>query len=73
MAAVLIAVGVYLIYLGHRRAESVTGIAEEVGKGIANAWDGKSRQGQHVYYYVGGGALIVAGAFMALSKKPLIG
>lgn len=71
LAALLVAIGGYLIYLGNRRADSVAGIAEKAGKDIANAFDGKSRQGEHVYYYVGGGAMIVAGVFTALRKKPL--
>ncbi len=72
LAIVLIVIGGYLIYLGHRRAESVAGIAEKAGKDIANAFDGKTREGQHVYYYVGGGLLILAGAVVALKKKPFI-
>ncbi len=69
MAFGLIAAGGYLLYVGHRRAESVAGIAERTGKDIANAFDGKTRQPEHLYYYAGGGALIVAGAFVALRRS----
>jgi LPXTG-motif cell wall-anchored protein len=72
IGAVLIAVGGYLIYLGNRRADSIAGIAEKTGKDIANAFDGKTRTGQSTYYYIGGGVLIAAGAFVALKKKPFI-
>lgn len=71
IAVLLVAIGGYLVYLGNRRADSVAGIAEKAGKDIANAFDGKARQGEHVYYYVGGGVLIVAGIFTALRKKAL--
>jgi hypothetical protein len=69
IAFILIAVGGYLIYLGYRRAESVAGIAERTGKDIANAFDGKTRQPGHLYYYAGGGALILAGAFVAVRRS----
>ena len=68
VAAILIAAGAYLISYGHRRADSIAGIAEKTGKDIANAFDGRTRQPDHLYYYVGGGVLIVAGAWVALRK-----
>jgi hypothetical protein len=71
IAIALVAVGVYVIYLGNRRADSVAGIAERTGNDIANAFDGKTRQAQHMYYYIGGGALILTGAFVAWRKSPL--
>ena len=69
IAVVIIAVGAGLIYHGHRRAGSIAGFAEKTGKDIANAFDGRTRQPDHVYYYVGGGALIAAGAWVALRKS----
>jgi len=66
IATVLIAAGAVLIYHGHRRGDSIAGLAEKTGKDIANAFDGRNRQPDHVYYYVGGGVLIVAGAWFAL-------
>lgn len=67
---ILIGGGVALIIYGMRRADSVTGIADEVGAKLANTWDGKARQPDHVWYYAGGGALILAGVVVALRKSP---
>jgi hypothetical protein len=67
---ILIGGGIALIVLGTRRSESVTGIADEVGAKLANTWDGKARQPDHIWYYVGGGALVLAGVVTALRKSP---
>lgn len=67
---VLIGGGIALIVFGTRRADSVTGIANEVGAKLANKWDGQVRQPEHVWYYAGGGALILAGVVAALRKSP---
>ncbi|MBP6507756.1 MAG: DUF3185 family protein [Opitutaceae bacterium] len=65
----LIAVGIVVIVMGHRREESVVGLSDAAGANIANAFDGKARQPEHLWYYVGGGALILAGVATALRKK----
>ncbi len=67
---ILIGGGIALIVFGTRRADSVTGMADEVGTKLANKWDGQVRQPEHVWYYVGGGALILAGIVIALRKSP---
>jgi hypothetical protein len=72
IAAVLIIVGAGLIYQGHRRDGSIRGLAERTGKDIANAFDGRTRQPDYLYYYTGGGVLIVAGAWVAL-RRPASG
>ena len=64
----LIVIGVIVIVTGLRRSDSVAGASETVGIKIANTWDGKVRQPDHVWYYVGGGALILAGLAVALRK-----
>jgi hypothetical protein len=69
VALLLIALGGFLIYAGCRRARSVSGIAGQTGREIANAFDGKLRVGQHVYYYAGGGALVLAGAATLLIRR----
>jgi len=61
--------GITLIILGNRREDSVAGVSDAVGTSIANTWDGKARQPKHVWYYVGGGALILTGVLMALKKS----
>ena len=68
IALVLIVVGIIVIVTGHRRSESVAGVTDTVGAKIANTFDGNARQPEHVWYYVGGGVLIVAGLAMGLKK-----
>lgn len=70
LALILIGGGIALIVFGLRRADSITGIADEVGAKVANKWDGQARQPDHVWYYVGGGALILAGMVVMLRKTP---
>jgi hypothetical protein len=68
IALLLIGLGVALIVVGSRRSESVEGITDEIGAKIANKWDGKARQPEHVWYYAGGGVLILAGLVVAIRK-----
>jgi hypothetical protein len=69
LGLILIAIGAVLIYQGKSRANSVLGVSESVGKGIANTVDGKARQPEHVYYYIGGGVFILTGLAYALRKR----
>lgn len=68
MAVVLVGLGLALIVAGSRRADSIAGISSEVGARLANKWDGKARQPGHVWYYAGGGALILVGVGVALRQ-----
>jgi Protein of unknown function (DUF3185) len=70
LSLILIGGGIALIVYGTRRADSVTGIADEVGAKLANTWDGQARQPDHIWYYVGGGVLVLAGVVVALRKSP---
>jgi hypothetical protein len=67
---ILIGGGIALIVFGTRRSESVTGIADEVGAKLANTWDGQARQPDHIWYYAGGGVLVLAGVVAAVRKSP---
>jgi hypothetical protein len=69
LSLLLIGGGIALIVFGSRRADSVTGMADKVGARLANTWDGKARQPEHVWYYVGGGVLVLVGAATALRKN----
>jgi hypothetical protein len=68
ISLLLIGSGIALISQGMRRADSVVGITDEVGAKLANKWDGKARQPEHVWYYAGGGALVLAGVVVALRR-----
>lgn len=67
---ILIALGVIVVVTGLRRSDSVAGVSDTLGAKIANTWDGDARQPKHVWFYVGGGALIVAGIAVAVRKTP---
>lgn len=69
LPVLFVAVGIALIIRGHQREESVVGIADQVGADLANAWDGKARQPDHVWYYAGGGVLLLIGATLALRHR----
>ncbi len=69
LALALIVLGIVIVVHGHRREDSVAGVSDKVGTSIANAWDGKARQPDHMWYYVGGGALILAGVVIGLRKS----
>ncbi|HEX2860108.1 MAG TPA: hypothetical protein VHN79_00630 [Lacunisphaera sp.] len=68
LALLLVGGGIALIVGGSRRSDSLAGIVDDVGSKLASKWDGKVRQPGHVWYYVGGGVLILAGALVALRK-----
>lgn len=69
LAVVLIAAGGLLLYFGNKRKESLAGAAQTVGHDIATAVDGKSRVTDHTLYFVGGGALILAGIVVGLRRS----
>lgn len=68
IAVVLIVLGVACIVAGSRRSDSIAGISDEVGAKLANKWDGKARQPEHVWYYAAGGVFVLAGLVVALRK-----
>jgi len=68
IALCLIISGILIIVQGTRREDSVVGVADSVGTEVANAWDGKTRQPEHVWYYIGGGVLILTGLVTAVRK-----
>ncbi len=68
LALLALMLGVFVIILGVRRSDSATGIADTVGTKVANAWDGKARLPEHVWYYVGGGTLILVGVLLTLRR-----
>lgn len=69
LSLLLLIGGVVVIVMGTRREDSVAGVSDRVGTSVANAFDGKARQPEHVWYYVGGAALIIAGLVVATRKS----
>ncbi len=70
IAIVLIAIGGWLIYSGYQLQESLSGSLSSVSNKVATSVDGKTRVTNHAWYYVGGGALVLAGLVtLATSRK----
>ncbi len=67
-AILALMLGGFVIILGVRRSESATGRADAIGTKVANAWDGKARLPEHVWYYVGGGTLALVGVLLVLRQ-----
>ena len=69
LGIILLLVGVFLVYKGLQREDSLAGKLDKAGSEVANTVDGGNRVPNHTLYLVGGGVLIVAGAAVAL-KRP---
>lgn len=68
---VLIIVGIYVCYLGNSRRNSVAGSVDTATAKVANAVAGDGHTTDATWYFVGGGVLIVAGAFSLMrSSRP---
>lgn len=68
VAVLLIIGGLWLLYAGNQRRESVAGVSATVGAKIAAKFDGEPRVPAHTWYMVGGGLLVLVGAAMVLRK-----
>jgi hypothetical protein len=60
---VLIIAGVYLCYIGNSRRNSVAGDIDTATAKVANKVSGEGHVTDATWYFVGGGVLIVVGAF----------
>ena len=68
IALVAIALGGWLLYAGYQRQDSLAGRAESAISDVGRQLDGETRVPEHVWYYIGGGVLIVAG-FASLTRR----
>ena len=68
LAIILLIAGGVLIFLGVQRKDSFAGAAEAAGTNLANSLDGGARMSDHTLYFVGGGALVLIGAVMAMRR-----
>lgn len=69
VSILLIVIGIVVIVFGTRREDSVAGVSDSIGTSVANAVDGEARQPDHIWYYIGGGVLIVVGLGGALRRS----
>ena len=60
---ILIIAGIYLCYLGNSRRNSVAGSVDTAATKVANSVAGEGHTTDATWYFVGGGVLIVVGAF----------
>jgi hypothetical protein len=63
---VLIIIGAYVCYQGSQRRDSLAGNLDTASAKIANQVSGDGHVPDHTWYFVGGGVLIVVGAFCLL-------
>ena len=63
LSAAALLVGVWLIYLGYERQQSIAGKTDSTLSAIGQRIDGEGHTPMHVVYYASGGVLVVAGAF----------
>ena len=60
---ILIIVGIYVCYLGNSRRNSMAGGIDTASATVANKVSGEGHVTDATWYFVGGGVLIVVGAF----------
>jgi hypothetical protein len=65
---ILILAGGYLCYVGNQQRNSLVGGLQVASVNVANGIDGKGRVADSTWYFVGGGALIVAGALSLVRR-----
>ena len=66
IALILIIAGIYLCYLGNTRRHSVAGGLDAAATKVSNTVAGEGHTTDATWYFVGGGVLIVIGAFSLL-------
>jgi Protein of unknown function (DUF3185) len=70
LSAVALAVGIWLIYLGYERQQSIAGKTDSTLASIGQRIDGEGHTPTHIIYYASGAVLTVAGAFgLGIVKK----
>lgn len=68
LGVVIIFIGGWLVYTGHRRAESLAGKTQTGLVQLKNEIDGKTRVADHYWYYAGGAILILGGGWLVVRK-----
>jgi ABC-type Na+ efflux pump permease subunit len=63
LSAVALAAGIWLIYLGYERQQSLEGKAASTFQTIGQKIDGADHTPMHTQYYVAGAVLFIVGVF----------
>jgi hypothetical protein len=71
LGLIILILGAVLLFQGISRKDSLVGHVATASTDVANSVDGGSRTPLHVTYIVGGGVLMVVGAFFAFRKSSL--
>jgi hypothetical protein len=68
LGVVLVIVGAWLLYTGYSRGRSLAGKTRSNIAQLKNEIDGKARVPDHVWYYVGGGLVVLVGGALVIRK-----
>jgi hypothetical protein len=63
LSLVALVVGIWLVYLGYERQQSLAGKAENTMASIGQKIDGGDHTTSYVKYYVAGAVLVLGGSF----------
>jgi hypothetical protein len=63
LSAAALAAGIWLLYIGHERQQSLAGRADSTLSSLGQRIDGAGHTPTHVMYYAAGAVFVVAGAF----------
>jgi hypothetical protein len=69
LGIIIVLVGVYLLSVGISRRNSFVGHVDTAAANVANSVNGNTSEPTHVFYLVGGGLLILAGAAIGFRKS----
>ena len=70
LSVVALLAGLWLVYLGHERQNSLAGLADDSLSRLGQKIDGGDHTPAHFKYYAAGAVLVVGGAFgLGLVKK----
>ena len=66
---ILLIAGIYICYVGNQHRHSVAGGIDSAATTVASKVDGDPHVTDATWYFVGGGVLILIGAFSLLGRR----
>jgi glyoxylase-like metal-dependent hydrolase (beta-lactamase superfamily II) len=70
LSAAAFAAGIWLIYLGYERQQSIAGKTDSTLSAIGQRIDGEGHTPTHIVYYAAGAVMFAAGAYgLGIVKK----